>query len=46
MVMPRSFSRSFESIARSSTRWIVAEGARLAEKLVDEGGLAMDRRAR
>jgi hypothetical protein len=41
MVIPRSRSRSLLSIARSATAWLVAEGARLLEQLVDQRGLAV-----
>ena len=41
MVMPRSRSMSLLSIARSVDGLVVAEGARLLEKLVDQRGLAM-----
>jgi hypothetical protein len=41
MVIPRSFSRSFESIGPLLHALVVAEGAGLAEQLVDERRLAM-----
>jgi hypothetical protein len=41
MVMPRSFSRSLESITRSIGALVVAERAGLLQQLVDEGGFAM-----
>ena len=41
MVMPRSFSRSFGIHRPLFDALIVAEGAGLAEQLVDKGGLAM-----
>ena len=41
MVMPRSRSWSLESMARSTVRLVGAEGARLGEQLVDQGGLAV-----
>ena len=39
--MPFSRSRSPESMTRSTTAWLDAEGAGLAEHRVDEGGLAV-----
>ena len=39
--MPRSFSRSLESIARSSTRWLSRKVPGLAEQLIDKGRLAV-----
>ena len=41
IVMPFSRSRSLESITRSTTRLVGAEGAGLAEHRVDERGLAV-----
>ena len=41
IVMPRSFSRSFESIARSGNDEPRVERARLPQQLVDERGLAV-----
>ncbi len=41
MVMPRSRSRSLESITRSATLLVVAEGVRLAQQAIDQGGLAV-----
>ena len=41
IVMPRSFSRSFESITRVVDLLVFAEGAGLAQQLVDERGLAV-----
>jgi polyphenol oxidase len=41
MVMPRSFSRSLESIARSSTRWLSRKVPDWRSRLVDERGLAV-----
>jgi hypothetical protein len=41
MVMPRSRSRSLLSITRSATFSFSAEGAALAQQLVDQRGLAM-----
>ena len=39
--MPRSRSRSFESSARSMHLLVGAEGAALAQQLVDQRGLAV-----
>ena len=41
MVMPRSRSRSFESITRSIDGFVVAEDAALLEHGVDQRGLAV-----
>ncbi len=41
MVIPRSFSRSLESITRSATMLVDAEGAGLAQELVNQGRLAV-----
>ena len=41
MVMPRSRSRSFESITRLATTWLAAEDAALAEHGVHQRGLAV-----
>ncbi len=39
--MPRSRSRSFESITRSTTSWLLTEDAALVEHGVDQRGLAV-----
>ena len=41
MVMPRSRSRSLESMTRSATCWLARKEPRLAQELVDQRGLAV-----
>jgi len=41
IVIPRSRSRSLESIARSATRWFFPGTSRMLQQAVNQRGLAM-----